>query len=299
MGRLPTFLIIGAQKSGTTSLFLYLREHPQVYMSSLKEPDFFVNEGKPHTDRSLITTFEEYSALFADAKDETAVGEASPTYLHGETAPERIAHYLPHAQLIAILRNPADRAYSHWLHNSRNGRETLDFQSALLAEDARMKNGLVDEFGYRHKGEYHRHLERFYRLFGRTQIRAYLYEDLKESPQAMVKDLFGFLGVKDTFQPRLERHNVSGLPRGRAGRLYDRARRNPRVTKIAKQILPGHLRHRLRQRLLVRPELPAEFRAGLVEFYRDDIKRLEDLILRDLSSWRQEPHSPGTKEMWG
>ena len=121
---MPNFLIIGAMRAGTTSLYHYLKQHPQVYMSPVKEPRFFALEGeKPDpgrpTDERLmnhsITDIEAYRALFQAVSKETAIGEASPLYLYSPKAPERIRHYIPDAKLIAVLRDPVERAYSHFL----------------------------------------------------------------------------------------------------------------------------------------------------------------------------------------
>jgi hypothetical protein len=169
--RLPNFLIIGAQKSGTTSLYNYLKQHPQIFMPRLKEPHFFTYEGQLPPHPSVVTSWQDYRALFADARDEIAVGEASPSYLHGEQAPRRIAHYFPTIKLIAILRNPADRAFSNWMHNVSYGREELDFGQALQAEERRIQEGVGYLFWYRYKGFYHRHLTRYLALFDRTQLR--------------------------------------------------------------------------------------------------------------------------------
>src|SRR5215210_1748036 len=152
---LPNFLVIGAGKSGTTSLYHYLRQHPDVYMSPVKEPLFFAAEGGrirfPGPDGRMIsraanpgavTRMKDYRALFAGVSGKKAVGEASPQYLYTPEAPLRIKHYVPEAKLIAVLRNPVERAYSAFLHRTRLGREPLaDFSEALRQEDSRMREG--------------------------------------------------------------------------------------------------------------------------------------------------------------
>ena len=142
---LPNFLIIGAMKSGTTSLYHYLKQHPQIYMSSIKEPNFFAlegsnldfngAEGKEQIQRLIkresIINIEEYRALFRRAAHETAIGEASPMYLYSPEAPYRIRYYVPEAKLITILRNPVERAYSAFLYMTRDGREPLGEANSL------------------------------------------------------------------------------------------------------------------------------------------------------------------------
>lgn len=156
---LPNFLIIGAAKSGTSSIYDYLKQHPQIYMSSIKEPIFFAFEGEqidefgPFNDDPLAkgtltnsaTNIDDYQALFRDVDGEKAIGEASVRYLYFSKSPNRIKKYIPEAKLIAILRNPVDRAYSHFLMNLRKQFEPLnDFSKALQAEEKRK----LDNWGW-------------------------------------------------------------------------------------------------------------------------------------------------------
>ncbi|HEX6473777.1 MAG TPA: sulfotransferase, partial [Candidatus Limnocylindria bacterium] len=133
IGRLPNFLVIGAAKSGTTALWSLLRQHPQVFMPALKEPHHFAFDADQpapqfrgpgaNLHRDAVTGTDAYRALFADAGEALAVGEASATYLYVAASVERIRAAIPDARLVAILRQPADRAYSSYLHLKRQGRE--------------------------------------------------------------------------------------------------------------------------------------------------------------------------------
>ena len=288
---LPNFLIIGAPKSGTTSLYYYLKQHPDVFMSSVKEPKFFAIEGREADFRSRggykpppgeKTTLEEYEALFDGVRGEKAIGEASSLYLRNPEAPARIKRYVPAAKLVAVLRDPVERTYSAYLMRVRNEREEGDFARAL-------KKSVQAGF-------YHAQLSRYYELFDREQIRVYLYEDLKEDPAGMVQDVFRFLGVDDSFVPDVSlRHNAGGVRRsGVLHRAVHSAimRPNP-IRQALKPLLPERLRQRLyegvRDRVLREaPSLPVEQRAELVELYREDILKLERLIGRDLSGWLDE-----------
>src|SRR3990170_8700279 len=155
---LPNFLIIGAHKSGTTSLYQYLRQHPQVFMPQLIEPSFFSYEGQnlqhnPSIRRHVITRFEDYVALFQEARGEIAIGEASPMYLKCPQSAVRIKHYIPDARLIVILRNPVDRAYSHFQMELRNGTvNNPDFTQAIQ-EMVSHPDGTVGQ-RYIHDGRY-------------------------------------------------------------------------------------------------------------------------------------------------
>lgn len=291
---MPNFLIIGAQKSGTTSLYYYLKQHPQVYMSPVKEAHFFDDEeggkrsfrGPGRSSPPAVSSIDDYSALFGGVTDETAVGEASPSYIYVPEAPRRIRYRIPDAKLIAILRDPADRAYSAFLHTSRTGREPLtDFAQALREEEDRIRNDWHPLYHYRARGFYHAQLGRYFDVFGQDRVGVYLYEDLRADPRVVLQDIFGFLGIDEGFVPDMSvRYNVSGLPRNKAARTL--VRRLNATTPVLKRFLPFELRQRIKSRIFTKPPpLASNIRRELIEAYRPDIMKLQDLIQRDLSRW--------------
>jgi hypothetical protein len=290
---MPNFLIIGAQKSGTTALYNYLKQHPQVYMSPVKEPHFFTYEGgKPNFSgpgrgyASPVTNVENYWTLFQEVSYEMAIGEASTSYLYSARALERIQHHVPEAKLIAILRNPAERAHSNYLHCVRTGREPLDgFEQALQAEKTRIRNNWGPIWHYKQKGFYYDQLKRYFDVFGPKQIRVYLYEDLREDPLVMLRNIFRFLGVDEGFDADVSaKHNISGVPKNEG--LITLTRRLNTITPAIRRCLPSGLRRYIKTQILVSaPRLSPEVRGRLVEEYREDIVRLEELIQRDLSGW--------------
>src|SRR3712207_6354190 len=131
---MPNFLIIGAMKSGTTALYYYLEQHPEIYMSPVKEPNFFSSQEQENA-ADAVTDIGTYQHLFRGVSGEKAIGEASHSYLYEPGAAAEIRRYLPEAKLIAILRNPIDRAYSHFLHMVRSGTEPLDDFAQALQEE--------------------------------------------------------------------------------------------------------------------------------------------------------------------
>lgn len=298
---MPNFLIIGAGKSGTTSLYHYLSQHPEVYMSPVKEPKFFAVEGKelnfrgPNDEMSMnrgsVTSIEAYRGLFRAVSDEKAIGEASPLYLYSPEAPSRIKHYIPEARLIAILRDPVQRAYSSFLQRVQKGQEPLrDFAEALREEENRMRDNWAPRWYSKRIGFYYAHLKRYYELFEHDRIRVYLHEDLMADPVGVARDVFRFLEVDDTFTPDISlRYNVSGIPRSAALQAF-LSRPNP-----AKAVLKRFLSEGLRRRVAVSlenrniagppPPLDPSVRKELVDLYREDILKLEKLIGRDLSKW--------------
>jgi Sulfotransferase family len=289
---MPNFLVVGAMKSGTTALYYYLEQHPQIYMSPVKEPDFFCLEGQKDADANSVTDIEAYRDLFKGVSDERAFGEASHCYLYEPGAVDRIRHYVPEARFIAILRNPIDRAYSHYLHMVRNGTEPVaDFAQALREEEIGAHPGRTFQ-DYIGVGLYHGQLKRYFDTFGRHRIRVYLYEDLSNAPLGTLRDAFRFLGVDDTFVPDVSlRRNVSGEPKHKS---LDRFLQRPNpVKRVLKLYLPAGLRWRLSEvvdtlktRNLTQPApLPREVRQQLIEVYREDVRNLAGLIDRDLSGW--------------
>ncbi len=293
---MPNFLIIGAAKGGTTSLYYYLRQHPQIYMSSVKEPRFFALEGDNlsfnNPDQGInetsVTTLEDYQALFNGVTNEIAIGEASPLYLYSLKAVDRIQHYIPDAKLIVVLRNPAERAYSCYMHLVRENYEPFSFEGSLQQEESRIRDNWAHLWHYRKGGYYYTQLKPYFESFRREQIKIYLFEDLNNDSVRIVQDVYQFLGVDHTFVPDLTRMNVSGKPKVRALQTL-LGTGNP-VRTAFKQILPKDFRRevacRLREWNLERKgQVPADIKKQLIADYKEDILQLQDLIQIELSAW--------------
>ena len=293
---LPNFLILGAAKAGTTSLHHYLGQHPDVFVSAMKEPKYFALRDEPldfkgpsqFINQSSVNTFEAYCALFQDVQDERAIGETSPLYLYSEKAADGIRETLPHAKLIVILRNPVDRAFSSYTHLLREGFETLTFEASLEAESDRIRDRWAPLWYYTQKGFYGQQLQRYYERFPQPQIKVFLFEELCADPMAVVQDIFRYIGVDPSFQPDLAKKNVSGVPKNAA--LQRMLTRDNPLKSVGKMLLPKQFRKKLssqiqRQNLAAKPVLKVETRHRLLNSYRDDILLLQGLIDRDLSGW--------------
>jgi Sulfotransferase family len=290
---MPNFLIIGAMKSGTTALYYYLEQHPEIYMSPVKEPNFFSSQEQENA-VDTVTDIGTYQNLFNGASGKKAIGEASHSYLYEPRAAAEIRRYLPEARLIAILRNPIDRAYSHFLHMVRSGTEPINDFSQALQENGRVvgiHEGRIFQ-DYIGRGLYYDQLQRYFGLFPREQVRVYLYEDLSGAPISTVQDAFRFLEVDASFVPDVSlRRNVSGHPKYKI--LDGLLRRQSRIKHAAKIHLPARMRWRLskafddlKTRNLVQPPpLKPEVRRQMIRIYREDIIRVQELIHRDLSGW--------------
>jgi hypothetical protein len=282
---MPNFLVIGAAKSGTEALCNFLGQHPDVYMCPHRGPGDVAWLGPEMWTSSRAV----YEALFADAT-EAAIGEGTASYLYSEDAPARICRYVPDVRLIAILRNPVDRAYSAYSMMRGTGREPMArFVDALAAEDDRRAEQWEPIWHYVRMGLYARQLERYDQVFDRAQLRVVLYDDFADRPGEVLRELFGFLGVDDGFAADTSsRHNVSLVPRSSAVHALTVGPFAPRAA--LKAVVPRRLRERVQRRVrarnLVRPApLDPAVRAQLVDVFRPDVLELQGRLDRDLSAW--------------
>ncbi|MCB8924450.1 MAG: sulfotransferase [Ardenticatenaceae bacterium] len=297
---LPNFLIIGAAKSGTSALYHYIRRHPEIYMSPRKETHFFAFEdsdpgtnGPGDTIPGAITQMDEYLKLFQNVKDEKAIGEASPTYIYLPRASERIKFHIPDVRMVGILRNPVDRAYSAYMHLIRDGREPIsDFGQALRLEEERVRLNWGPIWHYTRGGLYFEQVKRYYDLFEKDQLRIYLHEELDQTPELVLKDVFNYLGVSDSWMPDVSvRPNVSGVPK--SARLHSFMHSlflKPNLVKsVSRKVVPEYVRWRLTTQLrtmnMTKRPMSPKVRNELVEFFREDVEKLAVLIGRDLSHW--------------
>lgn len=304
LGLMPDFLIIGAGKSGTTSLDNYLRQHPALFLAPLKEPNFFGYESSTEEDlasdpaelknyRQSVTDLPSYLNLFKASEVGQLKGETSNSYLYHADAPDRIKHYIPDVKLIAILRQPAKRLWSRYLHLSRDNRLPSEHLADCMDRNSIWwrRNDLIPE------GFYFRNLSRFYELFPVSQIRVYLFEELNKSGEHVLHDIFEFLGVDASVKPKMDvRFNQSGLVKDQ--RLHKLIGENGQMQRFAKFVLGSKYRAarenqllqkmvtRVRNKNLEHPKMdPAIERFLLHEVYGDDIRQLEGLLNRDLSNW--------------
>jgi hypothetical protein len=272
---LPNFLIVGAPKCGTTSLYAYLQQHPDVYMSLLKEPRYFPCFGVLPGER-VVRDRAEYKQLFDGVKTERAIGEASPHYLHAPEAAARIAAELPDAKIIVSLRNPADRAYSSYLGRVWRGVEKRPVEDALQPGNYFFDASLYSDA-----------LARYFAMFDRSRVKVLLFDDFARDTAAAVRDLCAFLDIAPNAAIDTDvRHNVGLMPKWAAVDTVV-----VHAATAARDLLPVAMRGtglamRLR-RLWSRPPppLPAALRASLLHAFEPDIRRTGKLIDRDLSGW--------------
>jgi hypothetical protein len=302
----PNFFIVGTGKSGTTSLYHYLRQHPQVYMSPVKEPSYFASEIRMdnlseahrryirlHSAETtlrppgwLFSTWQEYLQLFQGVQNEIAVGEASIAYLWSETAASNIAARLPDAKIIIMLRDPAERAFSQYLHHVAVGLVHSGFPQHIEECLRNQDRTISAHYPVLEVGLYEKQVKRYLDSFPRKNIRIYWYEEDWRQPDRLLADLFQFLGVDPAFRPDTSRRNLER----RAPRFplaYHLAMRLDLTHQIG-QVIPENLRLRIRKLLFKRGtslQMSPADRSLLIDYYRDDILRLSRLLDHDLTPW--------------
>ena len=293
---LPNFIIIGAQKAATTSLYTYLRQHPEIFMTKVKEPmffnsykqkDIFFTKGRKIARNK---TLEEYKSLFDNVKNEKAIGEASPAYIYNKKTTTLIKKEIPNVKIIAILRQPAERAYSNFLHARRAGREPLDdFEKTFVLEDKRINENWSPLYHYKSKGFYFKQLQRYFDVFPKDNIKILLFEDIIRNPILTTQEIFKFLNVDANFTPETFRKmNVSGTPKGIFGWLIMKLRFYHLLPNIQfNKYLPDFIIALLFKSAYSKPKkLNENLKKELTDkYYKTDILQLEKLIEKDLSHW--------------
>jgi len=298
MGLPPTFLLIGAGKSGTTSLFQYLCHHPDVYGTSPKEPRFFATQANLPPQLAdapwLVRTWEEYLSLFDGARPDQARGEASMAYLHSSGVVEGVRARIPDVRLLVILRHPAEAAWSHYLMSRRGGRGSRSLGQMIDEEplEPRVSPFENNDHALVRIRFYHDHLTRWLEVFPAEQLLVLLHDDLVSEPEALVRRAWAHIGVDPTAPiDARERHNVGSAPRSMGIHAFAaRSGTAGRLVKGALRHVPG--RRAVQDRVnrwneRPAPSLPDGVRQQLLDIYREDTTALEAMLGRDLSAWKR------------
>lgn len=293
---LPTFFILGAAKAGTTSLYGLLKQHPEIYLSYVKEPMFFSH------DENYQRGLEWYAeTFFPKSRRYSRRGEATPHYLYWaeKVAPRMKAAYgEQEVKFVVIFRDPVQRAYSWYWNMVKEGKEDLPFPQALAAEGERIRANWEHlyhagfmTYGYYRGGCYATQVEEFLKYFPRQQFYFLLQEDLRNLEDETFRGLLCFLGVDSSISFTPVVANPASLPRHRA--LHRWLHSPSAMKEWIKAVIPLRWRYRFKVWLTERnmenisyPPLPQDVAFGLREKYRDEIDRLENLIGRDLSHWK-------------
>lgn len=280
---LPNFIIAGAKKAATSSLYEYMKQHPQVYLSPIKETKFFAYEpdnpehaGSVHK-KFPIHTLEEYARLFEGVKGEIAIGEASPIYINSSYAMRRIQALIPQVRLIFSLRNPVDRAYSAYLMRVRGGYEHRPVEQAFR-----------EDLNHLRSVSYYTMLKQWYALFPAEQIKVVLYEDIRKDAVAVVQELFAFVGVESSFTPDVSvQHNSGGVAKSQVRQhIVNYLRRYRSFRFYLPQSVRSLFTNWANGNLTKAPTMPTEVRQLLNDLYAVEVDQLEALTGKDLAVWQ-------------
>jgi len=281
MERWPNFFIVGAQRCGTTSLYEYLKQTPGIYMSPVKEPNFFSRIDPVYLTPSPIRDKKKYLALFKKVNNEIAIGEASPTYLQDPQAAKLIHDTVPNARIIVMLRDPVERSFSHYLIRKGLGMETLPFRDAI-------KKALnsQDEYSRRvvEASFYSQQVKTYLDTFGKNLVKIIIFEEFVKDVRRVVKDVLEFLEVNAEPPESIgEIHNPFTVPRGPFAKFVLRSRF---VLKIGDNLVPHAMGSFLIRNVLkkkeTKPELSQEDRIFLEEIYCNDVKKLREILGRPI-----------------
>ncbi|WP_345972463.1 sulfotransferase [Sulfurimonas diazotrophicus] len=313
MNSLPNFFIGGAPKTGTTSFHNYLDQHPSIFMSPIKEPHYFskdircknfdsrfkiqdcfdIKEYLSHDPLPskhaafCIEEEEDYLALFKGVSSEKIIGESSVFYLWSHDAAEEIFKFNPDAKLVFFLRNPVERAFSHWLMDFRDGRAMrATFSEAVKQDQEVAKRQWGNSFLYLELGLYSRQLAKYFELFPKDQIKIILFDDVKRNTQQILDEIFDFLQVErmsiDTEKKYNETKSVMRYS------IFAKARKNKFYKKIL-GVIPINLKELIKEKFLLTHNIPMLSSSDKIKFFpyfKEDIEHLEKMIDRDLSTWK-------------
>jgi len=303
--QLPHFVIAGAPKAGTTALHAALTTHPQLYLSGVKEPKYYLTDGGPpprhrqrgpgdaHSAQEWIWRRPEYLRLFDAAPEGTVRGESTPFYLYDRDAHARLVADVPDIKVIVVVRDPVDRAYSNWAHLRADGLEPeADFAAALRAEEQRIEDGWAPFWHYRGLGRYGEQLRDLYRHVPRNSVLLLRYRQLVDTPRETLDRVSDFLGVATGLAHAVAPENVKPFVADTIRyRMLSRAVRvgaalgasvPPQVWRQACRPLVAAL-HAGRTR---RPPLPVEVRRAALAPLLPDIALLEELTGESFADWK-------------
>lgn len=292
--RVPDIYIIGAQKSGTTTLYDWLSQHPQIYGHPLAKDFGFFGFSQNSRDRCEL-----FYSLINSAPPDCLVlgGEASAMY--ATSGIQRMHKFMPSAYLIAILREPVSRAYSAYAYAVERLMEDRTFEEAINEEiqGKYYEENDALQRDYLGHGHYTKQLREVFRFFPQEQVKIIIFEEFKHSPQSVLSEIFRHIGVAENFKPNMAIHNETkgGYRSIWLAKLTYAHPSTLALRKFGKALIPFSLRTIIRKKLVAfnrvsapKPEFPNSVRTLLHEYYQKEITELEYLLGREIHSWRSK-----------
>ena len=280
----PDFFIVGGSRCGTTSLYAYLKQHPDIFLPKRKEPHYYSSQSNPLPYWLLplksINTKEDYLQLFEDSKEGMVVGEASSTYLMNFEAPKLIFEDNPNAKIIISLRNPIDRTYTAYLAQYRSGNESNSFGesirrdfSSITGEELQRQSAL--------NSDYYKFVKNYFHYFPKEHIKIIIFEEFIKNPRQIMKELLHFLNISPDLNVKYKQYNEFKFPKNKISKSIIS---NKFIVNISLALIPAKIRHYIFRRLVTRtkPIMLEKDRDFLKEKYIDGVKKLESLLNRNL-----------------
>ena len=311
MKKKPNFFIVGAAKSGTTSLYHHLKQHPEIYLSPIKEPNFFSTDIKienfspayrkrttfvdnsyfnttplKEIQLSFIRNSQQYAKLFQAVTNEKIICEASTSYLYASEAARNIFEFNPTSKILIILRNPMERTFSHYLMAVKYGFTALNFRQALEKDLASPNKGWGQSELFIELSLYYEQLKRYFNIFPKNQIKIILFEEFISHQEQTIKEIYRFLSINPQYYTNLDKKNAAEIPKF--------PKTNKLLTDIGiKQLVLKAINDKTKQRLKShlfskkKNQLSQTDKTFLLSFFKEDIKKTSKLIGIDLSHWLQ------------
>jgi len=293
----PNFFIVGAARSGTTSIYNYLKQHPEIFLSEIKEPRFLSSKynmlphngpGDKKIDDHTVKSDKKYFDLFKNINSEKIIGEGSTENLYYYKTADRIKTLAENPRILILLRNPVGRAYSsYWLLVSQK-REKESFENALKLEEDRIKQNYEFIWHYKNVGLYYNQVKYYLETFNDSNVKIVIFDDLKENPDRTLNDILRFLGLNSDYKINFKsKYNASGSVKNKF--IYNLIKKNNVFKKFIKCLLPRGMSRKLGRSVMnknyQKPEMNTETEAYLKKYFKRDVEKLEMLIDRKLNFW--------------
>ena len=280
----PDFFIVGGARCGTTSLYAYLKQYPDIFLPERKEPHYYSSQSTPLPYWLLplksIITKQDYLQLFEDSKEDMVVGDGSATYLMNLDAPKLIFEDNPNAKIIISLRNPIDRTYTAYLAQYRSGNEKSSFGesirrdfSSITGEEIQRQSAL--------NSDYYEYVKNYYHYFPKEHIKIIIFEEFIKNPKQTMKELLHFLNLSTELNIKYEQYNEFKFPKNEVSKAIVN---NRFIVNISMALIPATIRHYIFKQLVTRtkPIMLEKDRKFLKEKYIEGVKKLESLLNRNL-----------------
>lgn len=295
--------IVGAAKSGTTSLYNYLAQHPEVFFPNVKEPNYYSDaeahnpsayfkpkKGKFYHNK-IIKDPKIYFSIYDEVKEEKIIADSSPSYLWDKQAAKRIQADFPGAKIIILLRNPVERAFSQFLMDLKDGNQTEEnFKQALLNDSKIQPKTWGVAHLYKEIGLYHDQVKRYLDIFGREQVKIIIYEEFVKDTGKHLSDICTFLNINTTCIDSIDYNKVYNsyvVPKGRMSKFILKYKNKFGLSKL---LVPKFLREYLNNKILFKeekkPALKLQDKLYLNKIFSSDIIKLENLLQKDLNVWK-------------